>query len=157
MVKITHVQEIDLGWGKIKSELRRLSRAKVKVGLPEGGTTSGRYDMDKLANVAAENEFGNSGANLPARPFMRSSFDENINEIKRKSLNAVHSISGAVMTAKEGLDDIGDAVASTIKKKILSGEFAPLSAKTTKRKGHDTILIETGQLISSIQHKSEGI
>jgi hypothetical protein len=50
----------------------------------------------------------------------------------------------------EGAKIMGLAAENAVKRKILTGKFAPLKPATIKRKGHSKPLIDTGQLYDSI-------
>ena len=147
---VEKVVERDLGYNAIKAQLLLMKDSKVEVGLPADGQTSGRYAMSLLITAADDNEFGKT---VPERSFMRSAVDENrlaINEIIESSIT---NISGGFATVHSTLNHIGLQVQKMIQRKILTGPYTPLHPSTIARKGHALPLVETGQLISSMQYK----
>lgn len=149
-----NVQEIDHGWRQIVQELKEAGYAYSKVGFPEEGKTPGRHSMSKLIEVAAGNEFGNE--KVPERSFMRTAVDENMERISSLQEEAIRKVSGLQATARSALFELGEEVEEIVRQKVLSGDssWPKLSDFTIKRKnGDDTMLIETGQMIDSIQHK----
>jgi hypothetical protein len=142
---------IDRGWNKISRELRGSSNSHSKIGLPANGKTSGRYSMPDLIDVAFENEFGNK--KIPERSFIRSAVDENAPAIKAIQAKAVRAVTGGQTTIRQALIGMGEAVEKMIKQKIKTGPFAPNAPLTVKKKGSSQPLIDTGQLINSIQHE----
>lgn len=55
----------------------------------EGGTITGRVGVfdSRLEGIAITNEFGND--RIPPRPFLRLTFDENIDEISQKMISQI--------------------------------------------------------------------
>ena len=74
------VNDIDHGWKRIKKELHLAKNSYTKVGIQHD---AGANEGVSIAKYAADNEFGVPEQHIPARPFMRSSFDKNRNEIKK--------------------------------------------------------------------------
>lgn len=146
------IQEIDRGWRNINRQLKRLDGMVSIIGLPRTGTTSGRHTMSELIRIAATHEFG-GGNNIPSRSFMRSAVDEKRNAIKRLQLQAVFRITGNRSTADRELFKLGQGMQLFIQQKIQTGPFTPLKPATIRKKGHAIPLIETKQLLNSIQHK----
>lgn len=143
----------DRGWNQTVRELKALDGAVTIIGLPRNGTTSGRHSMNELIDVGAYNEFGSPKTNLPERSFIRSTVDEGRVRIRKMQTMAVNRMFLPGASVRVELFKIGEAVKRMIQAKIVSGRFAPLSPKTVARKGHGLPLIETEQLVRSIQHK----
>jgi hypothetical protein len=144
------VQVIDRGWDSIIADMRDLGQSYTKVGLPNDGTTKGRYDMAALIEVGAANEFGHG---VPERPFMRNTFDENKQNIVRMQKEACEKVIDKSSTPGKALFEIGEEVVEMIKQKIMNGPFTENAKSTKARKGDLPPLIETMQLLNSIQHK----
>lgn len=68
---------------------------------------------------------------------------------------------GHVPAMEEALGKIGVAVKQALQQHILNQDlpWAPLSDRTVRKKGHDTIYIETGRYVNSIETEvnSEGL
>jgi len=148
----TKVVVIDRGWNQIRLQLRLMNGAFTKVGLPEGGKTSGKHSMSELISVGAINEFGD-GNKIPARSFIRSATDENRALIQRLQRVAVGQILSLRVPALVTIGRIGEKVEKMIKAKIRSGAFIRNAPSTVQKKGFDKPLIETSQMVESIQHK----
>lgn len=145
---------IDQGYAQTVADIMALNGARTEVGLPEGGKTSGRFDMQTLIDVAAANEFGSEdGKHPPERSFIRSSTDENRPILFQYAERGVNQIIAGAQTARGLLASLGSHLELMIKAKMQGGPFAPLHRTTVARKGHDMPLVETGQLFETIQHK----
>ena len=72
---MANVKDIDRGWNNIVRELEKAKRMEVAVGILEGSRNEGT----SIAEYASYNEFGTD--DVPSRPFMAMSFDENLAEI----------------------------------------------------------------------------
>ena len=144
------VIEKDLGLRRIMRQIKLMKRSHVKVGLPQGGSTEGRYTMAKLIQAADATEFGKG---VPERSFMRSAIDQNMKFINSIIEQDVNLIMAGRLGVSDALDDIGGHVKLAIVRKIMTGPFKPLSKITVMKKGHSVPLFETGQLINSIQYK----
>ncbi len=146
---VIRVRDIDLGWRNVTGQLKLLDGSRIRIGLPPDGKTSGRYSMDKLIEVGFSNEFG--AGSIPERSFVRSAFDENFSSLKLIITFEMNKILSGFGSALRSLNVIGKKVKDDIRGKILTGPFAPLSSRTIAKKGHSTPLIETHQLLNSIQ------
>jgi hypothetical protein len=141
---------------KVKDEAPKLTKT---VRALEGyvATVSfegGRRDSDlSNAQIAYLNEHGSPARNVPARPFVGPGVKEALPELKavarqvaKKALTSLNP--GDVAS---GMRIIAAGLEAAIKKKILTGHFAPLKPATIKRKGHSKPLIDTGQMYDSIK------
>lgn len=156
------VRDIDHGWRRIVKEVRKMDNAHVKVGFPidkHAKVTSksmkkvgGPLVMLEIIVIAAVHEFGAPKKNIPERSFMRTAFDENIPEIEAIKSREYDRI----ITGKSGiyrsLDKIGVWFTAKVKKKIKDIKIPPLKPATVKRKGSSNPLIDSGQMIQSVQH-----
>ena len=85
---------------------------------------------------------------IPPRPFMRMTYSEH----KTKWLNLVKT-----MLKKDfGVDQIagilGEEIKADIQDKIMSGKFVSNSSFTIMRKGRDQPLIDTGEMLKSVDY-----
>lgn len=150
---------------KLNKKLRELSviRAQCKIGFFQ----ESRYpDGTSVAYVAMLNELG---IHNPRRPFLKRTARHNIrkwmngiaNNIKRGGMSKKNVINAY---RKAGVVAVGD-----VKKTIKSwepGGNAPATVEAKKRRGRtgrnlvainpQTVLIDTGQMISSVAYKVEG-
>ena len=103
------------------------------------------------------NEYGTS--RIPKRPFFRLSVGTKKaqNEIKEYLNTQIENIISGELTGQGAYDNLGVFVVQKIKKTIMSGNFAPNDAKTIKRKGSSTPLIDTHSLYNSISYEIVGV
>lgn len=144
------IQERDLGLKSIMNSLFKLNGKYVKIGL-FGSEASPK---NNIAARGAVHEFGTKNGHVPKRSFMRTTFDKELvriqNEI-RKELS--DSLSKKNFGAFELLLPIGNWLVEKIKGTINNGAFKPLADSTVRKKGHNTILIDTGDMIKGLTVK----
>lgn len=135
--------------------IKELGELQVRIGFQHGEATED--DGTDVCDVAAWNELGT--VNMPSRPFLRKSVDENEGKIKSylKSMKNV-MLNGA--SAEEILKEIGIFQKDLIQEKITDGEFAPNAQSTIRQKGSSKPLIDTGRMRQSVNYvikkKGEG-
>jgi hypothetical protein len=153
---------------RVTRSLRQLKRKSIKVGVMGGES--------ELAMIAAVHEFGTEievtpkmrgwfAANgfplkkdttkivIPERSFLRSGYDENIDEIVgtiESLLPAVleNSVQPSVFTEMIGLEFAG-----MIQKKLRDLRQPSNSDMTKEIKGSSNPLIDTGRLVGAIRHE----
>jgi len=161
-------KDIDFGYKKINKNIKKIRKKPyVKVGFIEGKKGNKLHKNSNglnVAEVAALNEFGSmtniysteygTVIGIPSRPFMRSTFDENFNKW-HKAYNdfALYFLLGDVSLNKQLLM-IGEMLKKDIKHKIMNHNFASNSPITIKAKGSSHPLIDTKQMLNSVQYKS---
>lgn len=154
--------------GNGSAERRARNKAKRKLmkrkGLvKKGGSFVNRDKTRKksksalVEEYAVFNEYGTS--RMPARPFFRlsvktSKAQKEIQEYMKKQVEMI--ITGDI-TGQQAYENLGTFVVQKIKKTIMSGNFAPNDAKTIKRKGSSTPLVETHSLYNSINYEIVGV
>lgn len=104
-----------------------------------------------MAQLAAVHEFGT--AEIPERSFMRSTMAEKERELLNLTKKFLVQIINGDTNKKTALRTMGAFIARAFKNKIQTGPFAPDKPETTKRKGSDKPLIDTGQLRDSIEYE----
>jgi phage gpG-like protein len=112
-----------------------------------------------IAQIAAIHEFGSKDGTIPERSFMRSAIDANKKQIEKLLKKLLLAVLEGKQTRKVALGLVGEFVSSKMKKRITDGLKPALKAATVKRKkGKSTPLIDTGQLINSIDWEvQEGV
>ena len=154
------VLDRDLGWNRIKRDLKNLDGSYTKVGLPEKGSEglprragSGHdfLDMSDLIIVGAANEFGT--ARTPERSFLRSTTDEQRPNISRVQKKVYEKIVTAEISVKNGLALLGEFLTGKVKNKIRTLKTPANKPSTIKRKKSSNPLIDTAQMLQSIQHE----
>lgn len=154
--------------------ITRLSKLEVRIGYQQGKDP---YPDEKNApdvmdvaitnelgsEVAADyvseamaREFGNS--EIPARPFMKQTVDNHVDEIDETCQGFLDELMGVAQSGKNASDadvqkamnGIGSFMVALMQEEIVNGDFEPNSPVTVERKGSDKPLIDTGHMRQSI-------
>jgi hypothetical protein len=144
---------IDHGWDRITRELGEVGNSYTKVGLHENGKTSGESSMEEVINYASVNEFGCPEKKIPERAFMRETADSNMVKIIALQEEAVDAVIIGIKTPRQALMKIGEEVKEMIVQKITDGPWESNAPSTIKKKGFNLPLIDSRQMIDSIQHE----
>ena len=145
------VKDIDLGWKRIKKELKLLDNSYTIVGIQSDAGKE--EDGQNIAAVGAYNEFGVPSNNIPARPFMRSTFEEQKEKLKIVQRAQYSRVLAGTRSVKSALALIGEFMTGKIKRKITSLRMPPNLPATIKSKKSSNPLIDTGRMRASITHK----
>lgn len=143
---MANVKDIDRGLKKFMRELQVARSVEVVIGLQEGDTNGGL----SIAEYGAYNEYGTG--NIPERSFMRSTFDEKINDIGRDISSKYAQVQSGQLTVYAALNLVGMRHGRDIQRKIGSGIGPENSPATIAIKGSDRTLIDTGSMINSVRH-----
>lgn len=162
-IKIT---DKDLGLKKFLADMNKLKRKPhVKFGILSSQGKSKKKNSSKskkskltVLDVAVYNEFGTERfgtERIPPRPFIRTTFDEN----KEKYFNRLKTYTaqnlGPGFNPNPILEIVGIEATSDVKNIISKthSSWAPNAPATIKRKKSAKPLIDTGQLLGSINHQ----
>ena len=107
--------------------LKTLSKKSVMVGWNEGANYD---DGTPVAGIAAQNEYGNPGRSIPARPFIRPTISSNKEEWVETLKKGATAILEGRSTADIVLGAFGDRVSAQIKNSIVNEPHTPLSPIT---------------------------
>jgi HK97 gp10 family phage protein len=139
-------------------QLELLENSYVTIGFQDGSVTRSQTKGTRkkepgksMAQIAAENEFGTT--NIPARPFMRTSFDENLQRISNAISSEYDKIIDGQSTVKRSLNLIGLFMTDLIQQKIRAIQTPPNSKRTIAIKRSSKPLIDFGQMIQSVRHR----
>jgi hypothetical protein len=133
---------------------RLVGERRVNVGVPRG--VGNEENGTAVAMVAAVHEYGSPKQGIPERPFLRVSIQRNREKyVRLNRINLVRVVRGE-LTVEEALGQLGAMAAGDVQETIRAGNFAPLKPATVKRKGSSAPLIDSGQLIQSIQWELGG-
>lgn len=130
---------------KFKKMLEELASLEVRVGFQHGEATED--DGTDVCDVAAWNELGTE--NMPSRPFLRKSVDENEDKI-RAFIHGSKDNLVKNMSVERFLKNIGLFQKDLIQEKITNGDFAPNAESTIRRKGSSKPLIDSGRMRQSV-------
>jgi len=157
MVNRVVVVDRDLGLKKILIDLKELAKAELFVGIQAGTKTTVDYVRGRkqeaginVAAYAAANEFGTD--RIDARPFMRTSFDENLNLLEPFISHQYGQIIDGDLDIKTGLGRIGQLLQDNVKVKIRQILIPELSPITIAKKKSKKPLIDFGQMIASVRY-----
>lgn len=132
---------------KFQKMLKELAEMEVRVGFQHG--EAAEEDGTDICDIAAWNELGT--ANMPSRPFLRKSVDENEGEIN----DFFQSLKADIVKGKSAekiLKEIGIFQKDLIQEKIAKGNYAPNAESTIKRKGSSVPLIDSGKMLQSVNY-----
>lgn len=133
---------------KFIDTLRKLAEKEVRIGFQKG-----QYQDDDgtdICDIAMWNELGT--ANMPSRPFMRASVDDNEAKIQKflmsKKIDIVKGKSD-----EQILKEVGLFQKDLIQEKIGNGDFSPNAPSTVKKKKSSKPLIYTGRMRQSVNYQ----
>lgn len=143
------------GGTALEKRLRELAAnvtkpAHLSVGFLEDATyPSG----ERVAAIAAIQEFGAPARKIPPRPFFRSMIAE-------KSPGWGDAIAGVLKAnnfdATRTMQQVGAGIKGQLQQSIASFDSVPLSRKTIAAKGFDKQLVDTGHMLNSVDFTVTG-
>lgn len=142
-VKVT--DKVTADGKKLQKILKELADKEVRIGFQQGKATE--EDGTDVCDIAAWNELGT--VNMPSRPFLRMSVDDNSDKINSFMSAQKRSIINGE-PADRILKKIGIFQKDLIQEKITEGSFAPNAPSTIKAKGSSKPLIDTGRMRQSV-------
>lgn len=147
------VTDRDLGWKSIKREVERAQRREVAVGILQGSNDS---EGASIAEYATYNEFGTE--DVPSRPFMAMSFDENVAAINSDFQRQSRRLVTGEVTAEQALTIIGQKHAGRVQNTITGRNILPALAPSTiaAKKGSTKTLVDTGAMADAVQIEIRG-
>lgn len=171
----TTLVDRDRGWTAMLDAAQELARgAHAKVGILGNTDRGGLHQVDPATGKAADltvaeigvvNEFGTADKRIPARPFVRPTFDRLREELTQDAGKLlVKVVLDRTMTAEQALNILGLKLASAIRSYIVDGSGVPPpnAPSTLARKlargewnaGHAKMgprtLVDTGRMLSAI-------
>jgi hypothetical protein len=151
------IDDIDSGFDEIAEELTKLSESTLLIGFQEGDETQKETKGQRtkeaglsIAQIAGQNEFGDG--KIPPRPFMSTSFDENLVRINKIVASQIIRIEEGRRKSDFALDVIGLSIVDMIQAKITQIMTPPNSPTTIAIKGSSKPLIDFGQMRQSVRH-----
>ncbi len=146
----------DMGMKDIEARFAELAKGSVVVGYPGDGPMheSGQFTV---AALAITHEFGVPDNNLPARPFMKQTWNLHKGDVRYKQRLAFGMALRGRWSPRQALARLGIDYEDKIRDTIDNGNFVPLKAETIRRKGSSRILIDTGDLRRRVTSKVVGL
>lgn len=145
----------DRVWRKLRKRLPGIATMKVKVGVVGAGGQEAHGALTN-AELAAIHEFGAPRAGIPARSFIRATFEQQADEYRAVLGRLAGALLEDKITVERALDILGTWAAAAIKATITQGRVRPrlqesaAGRRTIARKGSSQTLVDTGQLVNSI-------
>ena len=126
---------------------RQANKAKT------GFNRKGRFVRKEKSNFSTTHHVDAYTVNIPARPFLRSAFDENVEEIDKFAKGKVMEVARRETSPEAALSKIGQEMQKIVQKKIRTGPFAPNAPSTKRKKKSSKPLIDKGNLRQSIRYE----
>ena len=139
------VKLIDHGFDNIIRQALKLDGKGVKVGIRRG---KGSHDGTDMLDIAVYNHFGT--ASIPARPFVSDCAEKNAGQIQEAQRRLVYRVYQGSLSADGALAQLGAWYVNVQKGHILHGGWTPNAPATIKRKGSNRPLVDTGQLVNTV-------
>jgi hypothetical protein len=156
---MSDVTDIDFGYKAILRAIFGMEKGTtLTVGIHEGlegeggGDTEGR-DPDSIAAYAAANEFGTE--TIPARPWMRTAIDGNVDKYKALVKRAMERALTKGLSPVVTLANVGRVVRNDLIRSIKGGSWEENAPATKARKGSSKPLVDTGAMQRAITFKVE--
>lgn len=143
----------DLGWAEFFRRAKEIRDARVRVGVLGDTEQGGMHEKGSpltVAEVAAVNEFGTEDGHVPARSFLRSTFDEQREKLAGMGEKLIGAVLDGRMDTDQALGILGAQLAADIKAKITSNIPPPNAPSTVAAKGSDHTLIDTGAMRAAV-------
>ena len=147
------VVDVDLGWNDIINDLTSLDGLNISAGVLEGSGNA--RNGAAYTDVAIWNEFGTR--HIPSRPFVRIASDDNRDAWANLAAICVGQIIGRRMSKSQLATAMGERMKKDIQAVIGDkSRLLPNAPSTTRRKGHDKPLIDTGTMKTLVNYRVEG-
>lgn len=130
------------------AELKKLEKLEVQVGYWRG--EKAYDDGAELVDIAAFNELGTS--TIPARPFMKQSFENHESDLQG-ACDTVNALISNGSTAEQALVTLGDFCKALVQEEIVNGGFEPNAPSTIRKKKSERPLIDTGYMRQNVDFK----
>lgn len=144
----------DLGWKKIAAEIRTLNGKRMSIGVL--GNAPQHPSGVNMADIATWNEFGtkrpDGSVHVPARSFLRSTFDEKLLSYERFMSRNLGSL-GTKFSGAQLLELLGMKMTSDIKRTIVKLREPQNAPSTIRQKKSSNPLIDKGRLRQSIDYE----
>jgi phage gpG-like protein len=146
----------DAVWRDIRERMKRTAAVKIGVLSSKGGDQP--HDAGSpltLVELAAVHEFGSPSRNIPARSFIRRTFDLKKDAIERTIGALVRKIIHNQITYAKAFEILGAWGVAQVRVTITGGAGIPprLKPATIARKGSSRPLVDTGRLLQSISYE----
>lgn len=136
------------------SDMNKIPNSLKNLGKMNGKKLDvGVFGDGDMAMIAAVHEFGSPKNNIPERSFLRSGYDEHIDDISRKVDEFVPDVIEHGVDPTIFMEGLGKEFEGKIQKKLVALKNPPLKQSTIDRKGSSNPLVDTGNLAGSIKSR----
>lgn len=140
------VVDKDLGYKKLSKTLAEVGKTSSKAGILS--------DASKDVKMkAATNQFGDADAGIPPRPFLTQAWDNGgVDEYATLLMSSLDEYleTGDLSAVERGFLVTASIAAQDIEDSIRGGDFVENAPQTVALKGDNDPLIDTGELLGSI-------
>lgn len=141
----------DHGWKHVLDTASELGRVVLKAGIVGEKADEMHGDSDLTnAEVAIINELGTDDGHVPARPFVKRTFQEARGDVVGAIAKAVRVAIFAREGAQAALRHTGEWAANQVRKTIKSNVPPKNAPATIIKKGSSNTLIDTRQLLEAV-------
>lgn len=138
------------GYNKVLKDLNTMDSLQVEWGYPDD-TRHNEHPNVTVAQIAYWNEMGvkeKGGGDwrMPPREFMSLSSIMVGSDMKRLSDQVMLALGKGEFSIKQSLNYVAKEAGDSVREAIDTQNFLPLEQSTITQKGHDTILIDSGQM-----------
>lgn len=138
----------------LQERLKKFQDSWVRVGVfDSAGTHAGsKISMAALATI---HEFGSDAAHVPERSFIRATFRARQEEGAAYCGRVCGAYVAGRIELEAALNLVGEWWVVAVQEFILTNQIRPPDAPATvARKGTDTVLVDTAQLLASISYRT---
>lgn len=155
-------REVDHGFDETLKPFKKGKSKTVNIGIVSSspqehtGRGEGKKSSLSMADIAALHEFGGKKKSktgkqiIPERPFMSQTMSKNDKAISKKIILLYKKVLDGDLTEDKALGLLGEFVKGKMKSEITTGDFKENAASTIAKKGSSRPLVDTSQLLNSI-------
>lgn len=150
-------------YNRVVRNMDTLKNAYVKIGLIEnkkvaspifiGSEHTPITDMQEMVDIACAHEFGSEKHNIPARPFMKPTIDNNKEKLDRLMESLLDNVIAGINTPNTALKALGEEGVGLIKQQIDLVNSPALHQRTIDKKKSEKPLIDRGQMKESMDYE----
>lgn len=151
---------IDKGWNATNKRISNMDGDFVKIGYPSAGTVgeplsagSGHDPYENIPDVAIIafwNEFGTE--KIDERATLRPAFDNNLLMLDKLKNRLYKQVTLGKISSKTAMKIIGEKFVSIVRNNIRELKSPENADSTIAQKGSDNPLIDTAQMVQSVQY-----
>lgn len=146
-----------MGWKETAKQLELLGKYFASVGWHD---TAKYPDGTQVAVAAVSAEYGNVKMNVPPRPIVRPTIEQQSAEWSRQAALGIKAVAMGTRTAEQVITALGELAAGDVRHtitKVTSPELAESTKKRRERMGYkpDKPLVRSGLMLSTCTSEVE--